>query len=561
MSDAFLSRLPVLVVDCQTTGATPGKDQLLEVAWALLPAAAGSPVIHSFVVRLPEGVVIPDRISRMTGIGAAETSNAPGAREVWHLLRAAVAGRVPVAHFAVFEQRWLDHLFAGFGGRDARFPRIICTREIARRLYPGLPRKGLRPVAGYLGHDMAEPRRAGDHVAATASVWREMTAELDASGIRTVDDLSSFLSQPAPVHDGAWDYHMPRDARLSLPDSPGVYRFLSCDGMVLYAGKAASLRRRVNSYFTRRRADGKTLELVSRACSVEVSPTETALEAALEEARVIRALDPPYNIALRERGMCLVHLRADLSDASGTADPLHPVGPLPEQSPAVLLHVLLAMLTGGLEPEPSSLGMKWLPPARGALEEGLELFRAAHMRDVDGMGRFLSLGRMLWVSRAEEREEGGAEDEGSGEAREAAAEVREEPGVMDAGSIMTHLEWLLAVGARDVRRAACFRQMGWSVIRWRAASGIGVRWLRMECGAVAGSGWQESCPVIAPSVPVPASPRERQQLLTPAAFDLLKVLVSELRRVSASGRIDGIDLPATGATLDASGAAGMLRSV
>ena len=560
MSDTSFSRLPVLIVDCQTTGATPGKDHLLEVAWALLPAA-GPPVLHSFIVRLPEGAVIPDRISRLTGIGAAETSNSLEAREVWHLLHAAVAGCVPVAHFAVFEQRWLDHLFAGFEGEGARFPRIICTREIARRLYPGLPRKGLRPVAGYLGHDMAEPRRAGDHVAATASIWREMTAELDAEGIRTVDDLSSFLSQPAPVHDGAWDYHMPRDARLSLPDSPGVYRFLSCDGRVLYAGKAASLRRRVNSYFTRRRADGKTLELVSRACSVEVSPTVTALEAALEEARVIRALDPPYNIALRERGMSLVHLSADLSDASGAADPFHPVGPLPGGSPALLLHVLLAMLTGRLEPEPSALGLNWMPPASGALEEALELFQAAHVGHVDCMGRFLSLGRMLWVSRSEEGKEGGSGDEGAADGQDGVEEVREEPGLMDAGSVMAHLEWLLAVGARDVRRAACFRQLGWSVIRWRAASGIGSRWLRMDCGAVAGSGWRDSSLVVAPPSPVPASPRERQRLLTPASFDLLKVLVSELRRVSDSGRIDGIDLPATGATLDASGTAGMLRSI
>ena len=37
-----------------------------------------------------------------------------------------------------------------------------------------------------------------------------------------------------------------------LPESPGVYRFYGEDGALLYVGKAGSLRRRVQTYFSER---------------------------------------------------------------------------------------------------------------------------------------------------------------------------------------------------------------------------------------------------------------------------------------------------------------------
>ena len=62
------------------------------------------------------------------------------------------------------------------------------------------------------------------------------------------------------------------DAQLKeLPDSPGVYLFHDRDGVVLYVGKAKSLRKRVQSYFRR---DPATLlrvgGLVSRIDEIEL---------------------------------------------------------------------------------------------------------------------------------------------------------------------------------------------------------------------------------------------------------------------------------------------------
>ena len=43
-----------------------------------------------------------------------------------------------------------------------------------------------------------------------------------------------------------------KDIIKSLPEKPGVYLFKNADGIVLYVGKAKSLKKRVASYFQKK---------------------------------------------------------------------------------------------------------------------------------------------------------------------------------------------------------------------------------------------------------------------------------------------------------------------
>ena len=51
------------------------------------------------------------------------------------------------------------------------------------------------------------------------------------------------------VQPAARDHTTLRERVASLPDQPGVYLFTASAGELLYVGKAASLRKRVTSYF------------------------------------------------------------------------------------------------------------------------------------------------------------------------------------------------------------------------------------------------------------------------------------------------------------------------
>ncbi len=89
----------------------------------------------------------------------------------------------------------------------------------------------------------------------------------------------------------------------SLPDAPGVYLFKDARGEVLYIGKAVSLRKRVQSYFTDRDFgyDAERLgSMVGQIADVEFLLTANELEALILESNLIKQRRPRYNIVLRD---------------------------------------------------------------------------------------------------------------------------------------------------------------------------------------------------------------------------------------------------------------------
>jgi excinuclease ABC subunit C len=91
-----------------------------------------------------------------------------------------------------------------------------------------------------------------------------------------------------------------RDQARALPVAPGVYVWRTADGGVLYVGKAASLKKRVASYFASVNRDRKSEELVGRAASIEPIVVASASEALLLEQQLIKRHRPPLNARLRD---------------------------------------------------------------------------------------------------------------------------------------------------------------------------------------------------------------------------------------------------------------------
>ncbi|MBI2013874.1 MAG: GIY-YIG nuclease family protein [Candidatus Colwellbacteria bacterium] len=81
----------------------------------------------------------------------------------------------------------------------------------------------------------------------------------------------------------------------NLPDTPGVYLMKSPRDKILYVGKAGNLRRRVSSYFLRPH-DSRIEKLVSEIKKIDYKKTDSALEALILEAELIKKYQPPYNI-------------------------------------------------------------------------------------------------------------------------------------------------------------------------------------------------------------------------------------------------------------------------
>lgn len=86
---------------------------------------------------------------------------------------------------------------------------------------------------------------------------------------------------------------------LALPDTPGVYRFLGKGKRILYIGKATNLRDRVRSYGAHDLAETRG-ERIARmreeAVHVAYTQTDSALEALVLEAQLIKKYQPLYNV-------------------------------------------------------------------------------------------------------------------------------------------------------------------------------------------------------------------------------------------------------------------------
>ena len=86
----------------------------------------------------------------------------------------------------------------------------------------------------------------------------------------------------------------------NLTVRPGIYQMKSADGKVLYVGKAKNLKSRVSSYFRGGALASKTMALVSKIASIDVTVTRNEVEALLLEQNLIKDSRPPYNILLRD---------------------------------------------------------------------------------------------------------------------------------------------------------------------------------------------------------------------------------------------------------------------
>jgi excinuclease ABC subunit C len=87
---------------------------------------------------------------------------------------------------------------------------------------------------------------------------------------------------------------------VRLPHAPGVYRMIGADGAVLYVGKAASLKKRVQAYTKPFDQPQRIARMIAQTVSMEFVQTGSEVEALLLEANLIKRLKPRYNILLRD---------------------------------------------------------------------------------------------------------------------------------------------------------------------------------------------------------------------------------------------------------------------
>lgn len=82
----------------------------------------------------------------------------------------------------------------------------------------------------------------------------------------------------------------------SLPQTPGVYKFLDKSRNVLYVGKALNLRNRVKSYFNAELYDRPRIKLmIPKISDIQIIETNNDIESLVLESVLIKKLQPKFN--------------------------------------------------------------------------------------------------------------------------------------------------------------------------------------------------------------------------------------------------------------------------
>jgi DNA polymerase-3 subunit epsilon len=565
-----LSGLEVLVLDCQATGANPESNHLIEIGWVRTQASNfktfSESMIESYLVRLPEGEEIPRRVTRVTGLKTEDLDTGVSAEIIWEKLSTAARQIASVnqldlcpiiIHYSRFEEVFLQHFHQLYGAKEP-FPfEVICTHKVTQRLFPDIPRKGLRAIAGYLGYSVPEFRRSAHHTAASVYIWQQVVQLLKKNNVETMEELKEWLKKPLAKATGSgMDYPMEAALRLNLPKKPGIYRMFRSNGDLLYIGKATSLKHRVNSYFHKRKRSAysrNTLEMLTQAAHLEVIVTGSALEAALLEADEIKKHSPPYNVALRQREREIVFFSRDLREYSPCSDSSFPVGPMPSKESLTAFTAVGAFLEGrftnandneinipalvlGIPPE--------YAPETDCFQEGTKIFQQRHNQLLKKFAEnivtrgMVILGKQLRQQKLEELAlaESATEEENedtSGQADNNETDKTEEERTWTPERVADVMEGIIRFGTHLIRRARWYCLLSESSLTWTTGGTAGRqrRLLVFREGTVIK---QEN---IKPDREIPTPPGyqlpfpARQKNFDVMTYDRMRVLTTELRRL------------------------------
>lgn len=318
--------LPVITyLDIETTGATPLKDRITEIA---LVRFENDVEVARWQTLVNPQVPIPAFIQNLTGISNEMVQQAPLFSEIAGELAGYLDGAVMAAHNVRFDHGFLKSEFRRLG--HVLRQRVLCTVKLSRLLYPAHRSHSLDALM-QRHHLTTEARhRAMGDVELMIGFVAAAQQEL---GLKRLQEAASILTKrpSLPPH---IDHVLVDD----IPESPGVYLFYGETNLPLYIGKSVNLRDRVMSHFSADHAVTKEMRISQEIRHIEWIQTAGELGALLLESKLIKEKQPIYNRQLRrERQLCawrlaaspdalpLVHLiREDEIDASMLADLIGP---------------------------------------------------------------------------------------------------------------------------------------------------------------------------------------------------------------------------------------------
>lgn len=272
-------------VDLETTGGAATEDRVTEIGIVQVDEEG----VREWSSLINPKVRIPPFIQSLTGITDDMVRDAPAFADVADEVVALLDDRLFIAHNARFDYGFLKNEFRRTG-QDFR-PAVLCTVRLSRKLFPGFARHNLDALAERHRLEVSQRHRAlGD----AQLIWQFWNRLHETHAPEEIDEaISKLLSRPT----------LPSrldDLRIdAIPASHGVYLFYGENDLPLYVGKANNLRRRVLAHFSADHMSSREIQLSQQVERIEWIETAGEIGALLQEARLVKKLQPAHNKQLR----------------------------------------------------------------------------------------------------------------------------------------------------------------------------------------------------------------------------------------------------------------------
>ncbi len=288
-------------VDVETTGLSPVRDKIIEIAIVRVEKGKVKTTFSSLV---NPGYYIDPQITLLTGITSEQLEKAPTFYDLKNNIRDLLSETVFVAHNVRFDYSFLKNEFSRH--YDSFSAKTLCTAKLSRRLFPRFRRHSLDSIIERFNLSCEARHRAMPDALVLWDIYRIFQKQFSKKiFVSAISDISKTPSLPSYIH---------KKTIEKLPESPGVYIFYDRKGSPLYIGKSINVRDRVISHFYEYSRSNKEMHIYQEVRSVEAIRTSGELGALLLESNLIKENQPLLNRQLRRVNRMITLVQSENPD-------------------------------------------------------------------------------------------------------------------------------------------------------------------------------------------------------------------------------------------------------
>lgn len=273
------------VIDIETTGGSPKRDKITEIAIFIHD---GEKIVDEFVTLVNPERPIPAFITQLTGISNEMVESAPKFYEIAKKIVEITDNNIFVAHNVNFDYGFIQSEFEHLGYDFQR--KKLCSIKLCRKIAPGKKSYSLGNICNELGIYVNNRHRAAGDAMATVKLLEYCISLIGEPPETDSVIIPSQLANINPTFNPG--------IIKNLPQVPGVYYFYNDNKEVIYIGKSKNIRDRVIAHFYNNNSK-RAIEVKNKICDISYELTGNELIALLMECDEIKKNKPLYNRALR----------------------------------------------------------------------------------------------------------------------------------------------------------------------------------------------------------------------------------------------------------------------